>query len=81
MTHFLHADGPLTLATANRDFCGFLTEDMVAKVAADNRTRMTNLLVRCGNARFVAAAQYVKGLIDAIEASGQDYVRDVSIPA
>ena len=60
---------------------GFITPDDVAAIAGDPATRRTILLVRCGGGRFLAPAQDVSHFIDAIEKSGDDYVRDVSFPA
>lgn len=59
---------------------GFLCADDVAVLAADDATRLVQLVVRCGGCRFVAAAQDVAFLIRAVEGAG-DYVRDVSLPA
>ena len=76
-THF----SPSTLITrVTRDNLGFLTASEVAALASRNDSRLTQLLVRCGGCRFVAAAQDVPQIINALEAAG-DYVRDVSLPA
>ena len=57
--------------------CGFVTEDQIpAVIAAD---RLCLLLVRCGAKRFIAPAQDVAAMIQAVERDG-DYVRDVSFP-
>lgn len=53
---------------------GFLTDAEVARLAAGEDTRLTQVLVRCGGCRFVAAAQDVARIIAALEAAG-DYVR------
>lgn len=66
-----------TVLTAARGRMGFLTKDELATLATFDRLRP--VLVRCGNTRFTAGAQYVAGLIAAIEAAG-DYVRDVCLP-
>jgi len=58
----------------------YVNETEVKRLAANPATRLTQLLVRCGRCRFVAAAQDVPFLIDAIERAG-DYVRDCSYPA
>lgn len=58
---------------------GFLNEQDTRDLAQADRLR--NVLVRCGNGRFVCAAQDVAHFIGAIEASGADYVRDVSLPS
>ena len=39
------------------------------------------LLVRCGNGRFVTAAQSITWFVECINDSGKDYVRDVSLLA
>lgn len=57
---------------------GFLTNEDVKIVAKTDR--LTQILVRCGNCRFVAAAQDIKHLTDIIERDGHDYVRDFSLP-
>lgn len=58
---------------------GFLTMfDDVSIIAKEDRLRQ--ILVRCNNCRFLAAAQDVKHLCDIIDASNQDWVRDVSLP-
>ena len=59
---------------------GHVTDVGVAAMAAHPKWRLIPLLVRCGGTRFVAPATNIKGLIEAIEATG-DYVRDVSFPA
>jgi hypothetical protein len=66
---------------ANRECGGFLKEIDVAVIATDPTTRLCMLLVRCGGGRFLAPAQDVAHFIEAIEKSGMDYVRDVSVPA
>jgi hypothetical protein len=69
------------LTIARAEHCGFLRAEDVAVIAADPRTRLTLLLVRCGNCRFLAPADQVKHLIDIITREGTDHVRDVSLPA
>lgn len=73
--------GQSAIAKARASRLGFLTESDVATIAADSATRLTPVLVRCGAGRFTAPAQDVRHFIAAIEASGRDYVRDVSLPA
>lgn len=73
--------GHTVLERCKREQYGFISEPSLAAIAADPHTRLTPVLVRCGNGRFVAAAQDAAHFIKAIEASGQDYVRDVSLPA
>lgn len=58
----------------------FYTSDDVARIAANPATRLKPLLVRCGGGRFTAPAQDVAHFIELIEATGRDYVRDVSEP-
>jgi hypothetical protein len=76
-----HADGAACLQRVREDASrfGFVTAVEVASIAADNRTRLTPMLVRCGGCRFMCAAQDVKHLIDIITTDGRDYVRDVSL--
>ena len=72
-------DGWLTLERV-RQRGGYLKESEVATIANDPQTRLAQMLVRCGGCRFVCAAQDVAHLIAMIEKTGDDYVRDVSIP-
>lgn len=58
---------------------GFLSDSDIDIIAQHDRLRQ--VLVRCGNGRFTCAAQDVKHFIAIIERDGQDYVRDVSLPA
>jgi len=60
----------------NKD-CGFISPEELAEVVKESR--LHPVLVRCGGCRFSAPAQDVKHLTDIINASGTDYVRDVSI--
>lgn len=76
----VQTNGVAALAAARTQH-GFLTAEQVRAVAADPNTRLHGLLVRCGGCRFTAPAQDIAHLIAIIEASGQDYVRDVSLPA
>lgn len=76
-----HADGRLVLERVQRERYGFLLDHEIEMVAADPRTRLQLLLVRCGCGRFLAPAQDVAHYISIIERDGVDYVRDVSIPA
>jgi len=57
---------------------GFLRKPQIAELAKADRLR--NLLVRCGNGRFVCPAQDVQHFINIIEDHCGDYVRDVSLP-
>lgn len=84
------ADGAAVLERCQREQGGFLKDLDVALLAADDKTRLTLLLVRCGGGRFLAPAQDVAHFIGIIERDadagkvhghGGDYVRDVSIPA
>jgi hypothetical protein len=54
----------------------WLTKESLAKLADEDRLKQC--LVRMSGCRFVAAAQDVKHIIDALELNG-DYCRDVSI--
>lgn len=62
---------------ALKDRLGFITENELPEVVKENR--LQEILVRCGNGRFIAPAQDVKHFIDIIERDKQDYIRDVSI--
>jgi hypothetical protein len=57
---------------------GFLRDTDIEIIVHHDRLRQ--VLVRCGNCRFVCAVQDVKHLIGIIERDGQDYIRDVSLP-
>ncbi len=78
--HVSHLDVQALLDRANDNQHGFFTTADVALLAADERGRLTRVLVRCGGCRFVCAAQDVSFLESAICAKG-DYVRDYSVPA
>lgn len=58
---------------------GFILEKQIDEIIAINR--FEQVLVRCGNGRFLCPVQDVKHFIECIEKSGIDYVRDVSLPA
>lgn len=73
--------GAQIISEARAQRFGFLSEDQVARIAADPATRTAVLLVRCGGGRFTCPAQDVKHFIGIIEANGGDYVRDVSLLA
>ena len=57
----------------------FLTREDLERLAEQDRLR--KVLVRCGNGRFLAAAQDVQWFVDIIERDGRDYVRDISLPS
>ncbi len=77
-----HADGAAVIARVRAEAQGgFLREPEVAMLAADPSTRLQPLLVRCGGCRFTAPAQDVLHLIRLVEATGEEYVRDVSLLA
>jgi hypothetical protein len=58
---------------------GFLSQEEITILAQDKSSRLDLLLVRCHQGRFLAPAQDVRGLIEAVEAGGWS-VRDVSLP-
>lgn len=60
-----------------KDQGGFITETDLKILTQHDKLRQ--LLVRCNGCRFVCAAQDVDHLCSIIEASGKDYVRDVSL--
>ncbi len=83
-------NGREVMAKATLERFGFLTSAEVAEIAADPETRLTRLLVRCGGGRFLAPAQDISHFIGIIErdaqraeapGEGNDYIRDVSVPA
>ena len=57
---------------------GFVTQADLPFIVAENR--FEPLLVRCGACRFTAPAQNIAWLVNIIEDSGVDYVRDISFP-
>jgi len=57
---------------------GFIDGPEELKMVAD-RYRLLPLLVRCGGKRFVTSAQDAQDMIDMVEASDTDYIRDVAI--
>lgn len=64
---------------SQRERYGFLTDTELPILAQDEVYRTIRVLVRCGGSRFIACAQDALVLIEAVEASGKEYVRDVSI--
>lgn len=69
-----------------RNHGGFLTEEDMKAMAENDATRLVQVLVRCGNGRFVCPAQDAQHFINIIsrttlEDKHNDYVRDVSLPA
>ena len=68
-----------TLKHVTAEQMGFLRECDVAILAKADRLRQ--VLVRCGNGRFMCAAQDVAHFVGILERDGGDYVRDVSLPA
>ena len=67
-------------AGVTRDRFGFVTGEELEQLAAHPHSRLWLLLVRCGGCRFLAAAQDVAKIADALKLAG-DYVRDISFPA
>lgn len=59
---------------------GFLTS-FSEEAELANHDRLRQVLVRCGNGRFVCAIQDVGHFRGIINRDGQDYVRDVSLLA
>lgn len=74
-------EGRATIKHAKAVKCGFLTETEVSRIAGDEQTRLTPLLVRCHGGRFVAPADQVQHFIMIIERQMSDTVRDISLPA
>ena len=59
--------------------CGFI--DMfndLPELVKENRFQQ--VLIRCGNGRFVTPAQDVENFVRIINNSDEDYVRDISLP-
>jgi hypothetical protein len=66
-----------TLAFNIEKQMGFLTKEDVEELVL--HLPFHKLLVRCGNGRFVTAAQTTKWFVDIINKSKKDHVRDVSL--
>lgn len=56
---------------------GFITLEQL-EVLVEEKPHV-QVLVRCGNGRFVTPAQNVKWFCDIINKEGTDYVRDISL--
>jgi len=65
------------LDTIKTNQCSFIYEDQIEKIVEINPFQQ--VLVRCGNGRFVTPAQNVKHFITCIEKSGIDHIRDLSL--
>lgn len=74
--NFAHIDGEEIIGRCKRENYGFLTESDVEGIAADPRTRLTLLLVRCGGGRFLAPADQLMHFVRIIErdAAAQSYL-------
>jgi hypothetical protein len=59
---------------------GYVTDKLLTELEQVEEWRLRLVLVRCGCGRFVCAVQDAKHFIEALEISGKDYVRDVSLP-
>ena len=71
---------PKTMAQLKSENHGFIKNDSdLAAIVAINRFQQ--ILVRCGNGRFLCPAQDVKVFTDIIDKSEDNYVRDISFPA
>jgi hypothetical protein len=82
-----------TVADRIEKRCGYVIEEDLPAIIAYDRLKL--LLVRCGNGRFLCAAQDVAHFVALIEEHSDlhkektgyhfgpntDYVRDISIPA
>ena len=92
-----HVDGDMIMSRCRRDQGGFLKDTDLEGIAADPRTRLTMLLVRCNGGRFLVPADQCQHFLNIIKRDfleqergggtiaaiqrGADYVRDVSLPA
>ena len=56
---------------------GFLTMRQVKELTKTNPH--LQILVRCGNGRFITSAQSVEHFVNIVTAEGRDYVRDISL--
>jgi hypothetical protein len=57
---------------------GFITSPDELQ-AVINVNRLRPVLVRCGNGRFTCPAQNVQHMVDIVNKSNLDYIRDISI--
>lgn len=58
---------------------GFVAaDDLPGIIAVDNTAQ---LLVRCGNGRFLTAADSIEHFVQIITRDKYDYVRDISLPS
>lgn len=69
---------PEQVLEAARTRYGFLDEHDLATLAKSPAHRLTLVLVRCNQCRFIAPADQTKHIMDALEAAG-DYIRDASL--
>ena len=58
---------------------GSLTKEDISELA--KYLPFHKVLVRCGNGRFVTAAQNANWFVEVVNKSNKDYVRDVSLIA
>jgi len=71
---------PKTMRQLRAENHGFIKNDAdLAAIVSLNRFQQ--ILVRCGNGRFLCPAQDVKHFTGIIDKSEEDYVRDISFPA
>ena len=73
-----------SIAKKNKDLAicidhqhGCLTMENIKELAKDFPTHM--ILVRCGNGRFVTAADSVEHFCEVVRKSSEDYIRDISL--
>ncbi len=58
---------------------GFIvSDDLPGIIAVDNTAQ---LLVRCGNGRFLTSADSIEHFVGIITRDSADYVRDISLPS
>lgn len=68
-----------TLAFNIENQMGFLTKEDIEELA--KHLPFHKVLIRCGNGRFVTAAQNANWFIGIINKSKKDYVRDAALVA
>ena len=56
---------------------GFVDESNIKEVIKENPQQL--MLVRCGQGRFICAADSTDHFVSIIVESGKDYIRDISI--
>jgi len=62
---------------SDKSRCNFIKDTDLPEIIKENR--LQQVLVRCGNGRFICSAQDVTHFVSIIEKEKSDYIRDVSL--